>query len=174
MDSKYLDLVTFETAQNTVSFNLTTTRKLRIRWDEMATLVELPAGASEYTGTIAYSFEESKPHKITISDVFDSGEEVPAASTALTKLDLTGAASLTNIDVKTVNKGLEYLRIIGGNAFTEQDFMFNDLPNLKEIYLFGLKDSKAHLRLSDAGSVFYGETSTRSVRIDSICQRYRT
>lgn len=142
VDPSYLDLVTFETAQKVVSFTLTTTKEIRIYWDDKHTDLELPADASSYEGTINYKFEESKPHKITIAEVLKPGEEIPATSTALTKLDLADAAQLTNIDIKTLNKGLEYLRIIGGSAFTGQDFQFNDMPNLKEIYLFGLKDSK--------------------------------
>lgn len=144
-----LDLVTFESTNDTIRFNMATTKNLRIRWGEEENEIsdiKLSKSVERLDTTIHYVYENrGEVHRVVIAEAIPYGQEIPLTSTALTKLDLEDASHMKNIDIKMLNKGLEYIRIIGGESFTPQNFSFTDLPNLSKIFLVALKDSKVSI-----------------------------
>lgn len=170
---KYLPLITFDYSGESIQLELTTSKNLALIWDWDAdeyTPVTLPDKATpEYTVKVDYTFKQSKPYKVTIAEVLESGEETPAGSDALLRLDLTSGKYASNIDIWNRNDALKYFRFIGGSTFTPQEFIFNNFRSLKEIYLVRALNST--VRLVSCRSLEVFATSTHIVQPDEIQPR---
>lgn len=149
----YLRLIEFDYTGTTPKFTLTTTKNTAVIWDleaKEATNFYLPTDTTTvYKFTATHTFAENKKHRIIIAEILERGQQIPTESTALTKFDLTNGEGADNFDIKLLNKALWYIRIIGGENFTSQDFDFTDYDNLKELYLVGTLDSRVTVENCD-------------------------
>lgn len=149
----YLRLIEFDYTGTTPKFTLTTTKNTAVIWDleaKEATNFYLPTDTTTvYKFTATHTFAENKKHRIIIAEILERGQQTPTESTALTKFDLTNGEGADNFDIKLLNKALWYIRIIGGEKFTSQDFDFTGYDNLKELYLVGTLDSRVTVENCD-------------------------
>ncbi|GKI22447.1 hypothetical protein CE91St19_18490 [Odoribacter laneus] len=149
----YLRLIEFDYTGTTPKFTLTTTKNTAVIWDleaKEATNFYLPTDTTTvYKFTATHTFAENKKHRIIIAEILERGQQIPTESTALTKFDLTNGEGADNFDIKLLNKALWYIRIIGGENFTSQDFDFTGYDNLKELYLVGTLDSRVTVENCD-------------------------
>lgn len=145
---KYLKLMEFDYAGLNFEMELTTTKDLVVIWDlegKDATPIELPSGKTYYTATIDKTFTEAKTRRVIIAEILEEGQTSIRNSSALTKVDIKTANEASNFDIWENNIALEYLRIMGGEKFKGQAFVFNNLVKLKEVYLIQTGDSEAIL-----------------------------
>ncbi len=151
--NRYFELIEFDYTGTTPEFTLTTTKNTAVIWDKEtkeATNFYLPTDTTTvYKFTATHTFAENKKHRIIIAEILERGQQIPTESTALTKFDLTNGEGADNFDIKLLNKALWYIRIIGGENFTSQDFDFTGYDNLKELYLVGTLDSRVTVENCD-------------------------
>ena len=134
---KCFELIGFDYYGNNISFTLSSDKEIVIKWDENgADYSFVPAGSEM---TIEHSYSTTAIRHISIAE-YRPGANFLFSSTALTHFDLTTGSGARNIEIYSLNKALEYVRIIGGSSIVSQTITIEDLPALKDLYLVRMPD----------------------------------
>lgn len=168
-DKLYFPVIDFSYTQSTLKFNVTATHDLVVIAEDLdenqeVIYLTMPADSTSHTFEFSHSFANAQERKITVAETVAYTQEMPEESYAITKFELTSGNYAKNIDIKALNKAIESIKIIGGNAFTPQVFNFVDYDNLIELYLVQTLDSRAvikncdNLKFFSTSSTFYQPT----------------
>ena len=146
--SNYFNLIEFDYSGSQIEIDLKTKDNIAVIWDwESKDISYINATASSPTDTtITHNYGTTGSRRIIIAETIAPGETTPTSSTALTRFELTTGNNASNIDIKSINSALEYIRIIGGANFASQTVSINSLNALKELYLVQLKNASISVK----------------------------
>ena len=146
--SNYFNLIEFDYSGSQIEIDLKTKDNIAVIWDwESKDISYINATASSPTDTtITHNYGTTGSRRIIIAETIAPGETTPTSSTALTRFELTTGNNASNIDIKSINSALEYVRIIGGANFASQTVSINGLNALKELYLVQLKNASISVK----------------------------
>ena len=144
----YFNLIEFDYSGSQIEIDLKTKDNIAVIWDwETKDISYINATASSPTDTtITHNYGTTGSRRIIIAETIAPGETAPTSSTALTRFELTTGNNASNIDIKSINSALEYIRIIGGANFASQSVSINGLSALKELYLVQLKNASISVK----------------------------
>lgn len=138
-EDNYFPLIEFNHTGTTIQFNVTTSKRLVVIWDEDAkecSYVDLPTDTTTmYSKTVSHTFAESKKRKVIIGEMLEYGQAMPESSTALKKFSFTGAVGAEDIKVELYNLALEDISINGGKDFIPQYLTFASNNNVKTLHV---------------------------------------
>jgi len=144
-DDSYLDLIEFDYTGNQVEMALKANEDIAIIWDWDTKDITFIHTDSALDTTLTHTYNSSGSRHIKISELIAPGEAPDTTSTALIEFDLKTGNLASNIDIKSINSSLEYLRIIGGANFSGSTIRITDLPSLRELYLTQLRYSNIYI-----------------------------
>ena len=134
----YLDLIEFDYSGTSISLTLDASKDIMIIWDENDSNYSfIPAGSST---TLNHTYSTSGIKHVTIAECLSGISSPLFSSAALTRFDLTTGSGARNIEIYSLNKALEYVRIIGGSSVVSQTITIEGLPALKDLYLVRMPD----------------------------------
>ena len=150
-EENYLKLIEFDYSGSEVEMNLITKDDIAVIWDwESKDISFISASASSPKDTtISHTYSAAATRRIIIAETIAPGDTASISSSALTRFDLTTGKRASNIDIKSINTALKYVRIIGGSNFISQSVSISGLSALEELYLVQLKNSS--ISVSDCG-----------------------
>lgn len=150
-EDNYLKLIEFDYSGSEVEMNLITKDNIAVIWDwEAKDISFISASASSPKDTtISHTYSTAVTRRIVIAETIAPGDTASSSSSALTRFDLTTGKRASNIDIKSINTALKYVRIIGGSNFVSQSVSISGLSALEELYLVQLKN--ASISVSDCG-----------------------
>lgn len=146
--SNYFNLIEFDYSGSQIEIDLKTQDNIAVIWDwETKDISYINATTSSPTDTtISHTYGTTGSRRIIIAETISPGETKPTTSAALTRFELATGNNASNIDIKSINTALEYIRIIGGANFTGQPVSINGLNALKELYLFQLRNASVTVK----------------------------
>lgn len=141
-EDKYLELIKFDHSGNKVELNLTAKDNIAIIWDQNRADISFIEASpdSPVDTTITHIYKSFGFRSIKIVETTVPGETVPTTSSAITRFDFMADNYTSNIDIKSINTALEYVRITGCSGIASQEISIKDLPALKDLYLVHMPD----------------------------------
>lgn len=141
-EDKYLELIKFDHSGNKVELNLTAKDNIAIIWDHNRADISFIEASpdSPVDTTITHIYKSFGFRSIKIVETTVPGETVPTTSSAITRFDFMADNYTSNIDIKSINTALEYVRITGCSGIASQEISIKDLPALKDLYLVHMPD----------------------------------
>lgn len=146
--NNYFNLIEFDYSGSQIEIDLKTKDNIAVIWDwETKDISYINATASSPTDTtITHNYGTTGSRRVIIAETIAPGETAPTSSTSLTRFELTTGNNASNIDIKSINSALEYVRIIGGANFASQTVTIDGLSSLKELYLVQLKNASISVK----------------------------
>lgn len=138
----YYNLISFDYTGQMPEVSITADKDISVIWDWETRDIEDLEVLSQKTLNLSHTYSTSKKRRIYIAEKVDFvTDTIPTYSTAIKRFDLTKGGYASDIEVKSVNSDLEYVRIIGGASFPTQTISVSDLPALKELYIVNAKNA---------------------------------
>lgn len=152
-EDNYANLIEFDCSGNTVAMSLTVEDDIAIIWDWNTKDISFirASETSPADTTITHIYSTVTNRHIIVAEIVDPGESMPSLSSALKSFELTTGESSYNIDIKSKNTALEYVRIIGEDGMASQTICIRDLPALKDLFL--VKIPNAYVIVQDCPSL---------------------
>ena len=156
LEDSYTDLIEFDYSGEQVEMTLKVKNNIAVIWDwDKKDISFINADTNNIIDTtLTHTYLSSDTKHIKIAELIPPGESADTSSTALIEFDLSTGNYASNIEIKSTNSSLEYLRIIGGPDFTGSDIYINKLPALKELYLVQLQKSRLYISYCPALKYF--------------------
>lgn len=145
--NNYFNLIEFDYSGSQIEIDLKTKDNIAVIWDwETKDISYINATASSpIDTTITHNYGTTGSRRVIIAETIAPGETAPTSSTSLTRFELTTGNNASNIDIKSINSALEYIRIIGGATMNSQEISIEDLSSLKDLYLIHMPDVAVHI-----------------------------